>query len=317
VLFKTDSDKTSPFIDLGNDINLRFYLTTGRSDEFFNITKLDTTKRYVVGNKLYFTNNTGNAENDSSNPEELTHVIIDRSFAQLFTYSFSLTSAHTKTKFKMTDDKGNSVSVGKDADGNDLATTLNLSRDDSKQFQQQVDLRNKRSGIYTITIRNNADTTTLKEETILIDNEALQQGVLGLVDIKYDTATNHIYGATEYYQLKFNRKMAYWKYLVVNKTTTVALADLSIEDSPTGGGAPYANVDFNAEGPDIVKGFNAMVFKSDDEITSFEVPKPSIQLVLTTGVDDKVIIEHLPNPPLNTVEKENGGDIEKEIFVFI
>ncbi len=324
VLFKADSDKTSPFIDLGEDVGLRFYLTSERSDEFFNTTKLDTTEKYVVGNKLYFTNDPGNASSDPGTPEVLTHNLIDKAFARLFTYTFSLNTTHTKTKFKMTDSEGNLVSVGKDADGNDLPTTLNLTRDDSKQFQQQVDIRNKATGIYTITITNDADAITLKEETVLIDDGAIQQGVLGIVDIKYNTPTGHMYGATEYYQLKFERKMAFWKYLVVNKTQSIDLSDpatnLSIEDSPTGGGPPYINVNFDLEGtephPDIkVKGFDTVVFKSSDAIPSYEEPKLNVKLVLKPS--DKVVVEHLSNPPVNTVEKENGGDLEKEIFVFI
>lgn len=324
VLFKADSDRTSPFIDLGKDVDLRFYLTTERSDAFFNITHLDTAKKYVAGNKLYFSNDPNNASTDAASPEVLSHTLLDKAFAPLFTYSFSLASTHTKAKFKMADSGGNLVSVGKDATGNDLPTTLSLKRDDSKQFRQQVDLRNKAKGIYTITITNDSGAATLREETILIDDGALEQGVLGIVDIKYDTATGHMYGATEYYRIKFERKRTFWKYLIVNKTQSLNLSDpttnLSIEDSLTGGGPPYAKVDFNLEGSEPhssikVKGFDTVVFKSSDEIPSYEEPKLNVKLVLKPS--DQVMVEHLANPPANTVEKENGGDIEKEIFVFI
>lgn len=324
VLFKADSDRTSPFIDLGPDIVFRFYLTTEGSDAFFNITKLDTANNYVVGNKLYFTNNPAQASADPESPEVLTHTLLDRAFTKLFTYSFSLGTTHTKTKFKMADSEGNLVSVGKDAAGNDLPTILNLTRDDSKQFHQQVDVRNKVSGVYTITITNDSGATILREETVLIDDQSTGQGILGIVDIKYNTATGHMYGATEYYRLRFERKTAFWKYLVVNKTKSLNLSDpttnLSIEDSPSGGGPPYANVDFNLEGTEPhtsikVKGYDTVVFKSSDKIPSFEEPKLNVKLVLKPS--DQVMVEHLSNPPANTVEKENGGDIEKEIFVFI
>lgn len=324
VLFKTGNDKISPFINLGTDVNFRFYIKTERRDEFFNITKLDASKKYEAGNKLYFSNNPANASTDISNPEVLTHTLIDKAFGKLFTYSFSLTSAHIKTKFKLFDSDGNLVSAGKDSAGNDLSTVINLIRDDSKMFHQQVDLRNKANGIYTISIKNDADTVLLKEETVLIDNEGISQNVIGIFDIKYDTLSNHMYGATEFYKLQFNRKTAFWKYYVVNKSQTLDLADvatsLDIEDSLTGSGPPYVNVNFTREGDEPhattkVKGFDTVIFKSSAEIPSFEQPKLNVKLVLKP--DDKVMVEHLSNPPFNSVEKENGGDIEKEIFVFI
>ena len=324
VLFKADSDLTSPFIDLGREQHFRFYLTTERSDEFYNITQLDTTKKYVPGNKIHFKNVPTNASTDSNSPEVLTHTLIDKAFSKLFTYTFSLISTHTKTKFKMADSNGTLVSVGKDTDGNDLPTTLSLSRDDTKRFHSQVDLRSKKSGVYTITITNDSETTTLKEETVLIDNDGVQQGVLGIVDVIYDSATTHLYGATEFYEIRFSRKSTFWKYFIVNKTASLDLSDtathLSIEDSPTGSGPPYVNVNFTRVGDEPhatrkVNGYDTVIFKSSAEIPSFETPKLNVQLVLKPS--DKVMVEHLANPPVNTPEKENGGDIEKEIFVFI
>ncbi len=324
VLFKTAADKVSPFIDLGSELRFRFYLTSERSDEFFNITQLDTTKNYEVGNKVHFSNVPANASTVKITPEVLTHTLIDKAFGKLFTYTFSLSTTHTKTKFRMTDSNGVLVSVGKDAEGNDLPTTLSLSRDNEKKFHRQVDLRNKKSGVYTITITNDSESTTLKEETVLIDNNGVQQGILGIVDINYETATNHIYGATEFYEIRFSRKSAFWKYYIVNKTGALDLSDLatnlSIEDSPTGSGPPYINVNFNRIGDEPhatkkVNGFDTVIFKSSAEIPSFENPKLNVQLVLKPA--DKVMVEHLANPPINTPEKDNGGDIEKEIFVFI
>lgn len=324
VLYKAARDGIAPFIDLGKDVTLRFYVVAKRTDEFFNITKLDTAQKYKAGNKLYFANDPANPSTDSNSPEILTHSLLDKAFGKLFTYSFSLTSTHTKTKFKMSDSDGNLVAVGKDTDGNDLPTVLDLARDDSKMFHQQVDLRNKPSGIYTITITNDSGTIDLLEETVFIDNDVLEQGVLGIVDIVYTSATDHIYGTTEFYKIQFERKKAFWKYYVVNKTKTIDLTDattnLSIEDSITGGGPPYANVNFDREGAEPhattkINGLDTVIFKSDAEIPSFEAPKLNVKLVLKPS--DKVMVEHLSNPPVNSVVKENGGDSEKEIFVFI
>ena len=318
VIFKTDTDTISPFVDLGPDLNLRFYLTTENSNEFFNITKLDN---YEAGNKLYFSNIPANASNDSSNPEALTHSLIDKAFAKLFTYSFTLTTNHTITKFRIEDSDGQPVSPGKDANGNDLPTTLTLNRDDAQVFSQQVDLRDKPNGVYTIFIDNQAN-INLKTETVLIDNEGIAQGILGVVDIKY-IAVNTIYVNTDYFRLQFDRKTTIWKYFIVNKSKNVDLntTSLKIEDSPSGGGPPYAHVDFIVDGaqPNAtvqVKGFETVIFKSNAVIPSFEQPKLNVQL-LDDGIPNKELVKHLPNPPVNSVEKKNGIDLEKEIFVFI
>ncbi|WP_299222249.1 hypothetical protein [uncultured Aquimarina sp.] len=325
VLYKTMSDHISPFIDLGKDVNFRFYIIVDRSDEFLNITKLETGKKYEAGNKLYFSNDPVMASSDKDAPEIINHTLVDKAFGKLFTYSFSLSTNHIKTKLEVEDNQGQLVSIGKDTDGNDLPTTIELTRDNLKVFSQQIDLRNKPSGIYKIVIKNMAgDIPPLREETVLIDNEAFNQSILGILDIKYDTAFNHIYGDTEFYKLQFDRKSTFWKYFIINKSNNIDLSipatSLSIEDSISGGGAAYSNVNFIREGDEPhattkIKGYDTVIFKSDDTIPIFEDPKLNVELRLTP--DDKVLVEHLPNPPFNTVEKENGGDIEKEIFVFI
>ncbi|MEL6811872.1 MAG: hypothetical protein AAFP76_11095, partial [Bacteroidota bacterium] len=331
-LFKVATDKTSPFIDLGADVNFRFYLETERSDEFYNITDLNTnggTIKYEAGNKLHFSNVPANFSIDESNPESLEHVLVDRAFGNLFTYSYSLTTNHVKTSFRVRNSDGQFVSVGKDTDGNPLPTALILTRDDAKVFHRQVDLRDQPNGVYTIVINNvvgnNPGPDLLKEETILLDNEAVSRGVLGIVDITYN-ATNDLYGSTKYYGLKFSRKTTIWKYFIVNKSNNIDLSppppNLSIIDSVNGSGLPYNNVSFVREGDEPhattrVKGFDTVIFKSDSEIPSFERPKTSVQLRHNPG--GEIIVEHLANPPVNTVEKYNSIDdtIEKEIFVFI
>ena len=317
VIFKTETNKIDPFINVGPDANFRFYITTEKSSEFFNITKLEN---YVAGNKLYFTNVPVNESIDSTNPETLTHTLIDSASGKLFTYSFSLTTNHTKTKLRIENNEGELVSPGKDSDGNDLPTTLTLTRNDSKSFSQQIDLRTKPNGIYTIFIENLAQDTNLKTETVFVDNEATRQGVLGIVDIKY-SAVNTIYVDTNYYELHFDRKTTIWKYFIVNKSNNVDFntTNLKIEDSLSGGGTPYAHVDFVLEGaqPNAttqIKGFETVIFKSNVVIPSFEHPKLNVQLL---DQSDNELVKHLPNPPFNAVEKDNGGIIEKEIFVFI
>lgn len=331
-LYKAASDPTLPFIDMGTEVSFRFYLTAERSDEFYNISNLDTnggTTKYKAGNKLHFSNVPANFSTDQNNPETLEHVLIDRAFGKLFTYSYSLTTNHVKTTFRVRNSEGQFVSVGKDTDGNDLPTTLILTRDDLKVFHRQVDLREQPDGIYTVLINNvvgnNPGPDLLKEETLLLDDEAVSRGVLGVVDIVYN-ATNDLYVGTKYYNLKFSRKETIWKYYIVNKSNSIDLSppppNLSIIDSVSGSGLPYSNVGFTREGDEPhattkIKGYDTVIFKSDNEIPSFERPKTNVQLFHNPG--GKIVVEHLANPPVNTVEKYNSIDdtIEKEIFVFI
>ena len=319
VIFKTDTNQTDPFINLGPDVNFRFYITTENSSEFFNITKLDN---YTAGNKLYFTNNPAAPQSTSDAPEMLDHTLIDKAFGKLFTYSYTLPATQTNVtaNFRIEDSAGNPVSPGKDADGNPLGLLITLTRDDSRAFSQQVDLRDQPSGVYTIFLDNLTDTVNLNTLTVFIDNDGLSQGILGIVDITYN-ALNTIYVDTDFFRLRFERKTTVWKYYIVNKTLGVDLntTNLRIEDSDPIGGDPYAHIDFILEGaqPNVstqIKGFETVIFKSDGSIPSFEQPKLNVQLL-----DDanKEIVKHLPNPPLNSVEKENSGTIEKEIFVFI
>ncbi len=319
VLFKTDANQTDPFIHLGTDVRFRFYITTENSSEFFNITKLDG---YSAGNKLYFTNNPAAPQSSSDAPEVLNYALIDEAFGKLFTYSYTLPGNQTNVtaNFRIENSAGNTVSPGKDANGDPLDLIIPLTRDDSRVFSQQVDLRDKPSGFYTIFLDNLNGTINLDTLTVFIDNDGLDSGVLGVVDINY-TAQNTIYADTDYFQLHFERKTTVWKYYIINKSqgidfnTTV----LRIEDSDPVNGDPYAHIDFLLEGaqPNAntqVKGFETVIFKSDGSIPSFEQPKLNVHLL---DNNNKEIVQHLPNPPVNAVEKDNSGTIEKEIFVFI
>jgi hypothetical protein len=141
----------------------------------------------------------------------------------------------------VTDAEGNPVSVGKDGNGNPLPNAVTLSKSSNNTFEQQIDLRDFKRGRYLISIRNAAETVTLKTEEIYVDEQLERENILGIVDIVYETASANLYGETEEYKLQFRNAETFWKYYIVNKSRNINLAtdSLLIVDSGSVNGSPY------------------------------------------------------------------------------
>ncbi len=322
VLYKTLDDEVTPLIDLGKDLKFTFVLKLDVNAEFFNITDLDesVSKVHNSANIIYFKNDPTSASDDPFSPEPINHSIIDKVRSSLFTYQFEVTSNPAQVLLIVTDEAG-PVSVGKEVDGTPFDTTLTLSISELNSFLQQIDLRNRPKGKYTITIRDIGDTTTLKEEVIYVDNVLVPQKIVGVIDLVYDTANNEIYGDTEEYQLVFERKNTMWKYLVVNKSNKVDLTaqDLTIVDEGIATG-PYVINTFAREGSEPhssirINDLDTVIFKSNIPIPFYEQPKINLELKTSPG-DDK-LVTHLPNPAHSGLIKKESGDQLSEIYVFI
>jgi len=328
VLYRAQDDEVTPFVELSADLKLTFVLRVENKAEFLNISDLDESpsKKYRSSNILHFSNDPSSASIDADSPEPVTHELLDSLRNALFTYAFTLETPPSEVLLRVRNSGGDLVSVGKTAEGAPLPTTLTLELNDDGSYSQQVDLRAQPAGTYSVTIRNSGDTDTLKEEKIYVSDELASRDILGVVDILYESATGHLYGDTEQYDLRFNRKESIWKYFIVNKNQTAELSDdpLSLPDLEivdNGNGSPvYTTATFNREGdaPHAnikVNGLDTVIFKSVDPIPFFEVPKAEVQL--KTSSDDTVLIEHLPNPSHSGAVKELGGELESEIYVFI
>ena len=324
LLYRTQDDEVTPLIDMGSDLRLTFYLTAEDKQQFFNVTNLDEspTKRISASNIIYFTNNPAAASNDPNSPESIAHTILDSLRSPLFTYEFQLIAGPAQVLFRVADANGSLVSVGAETDGTPLPTTLTLDKMTGESYSQQIDLRDKPKGIYTITVRDLADTTTLKEEKVYLDGQLAGQRIFGIVDIFYDAVGGHIYGATEEYLIQFTRRETIWKYYVVDKNGKVDLAanDLLISDQGPGGGDPYNVYSFTREGAepnaDIrVNDLDTVIFKSDLPIPFFEIPKLNLELRKNPG--NQEVITHLPNPSHSGVIKDDAGDLASEVHVFI
>lgn len=321
ILYRARDDEITPFIDLPPDLRLTFFMTVENEPKFQNVTDLDESPsvQYSSSNILYFTNNPAAASDDTTNPEVITHELIDALKGRLFTYSFNLPSPPANVLLKVRNSSNEPVSTGKTADGTPLPTTVPIEQNDDGGFSHQIDLRGKPAGKFTFTIRNSADDTTLKEEAFYIDDELAPRDITGIVDIVYDAATGHLYDTTEEFQLRFKNKETVWKYFIVNKTRKIDLSvdDLSISDTGTD---TYPMVTFTRQGNEphdtvAIGGLDTVIFKSDDPIPFRDMPKASIKLKNLT--DSIVLIEDLPNPSHDGVVKKTGSVLESEIYVFI
>lgn len=248
ILYRTLDDETTPFVELGKDQHFTFVIKTGNIAGLLNITDLDESlsRPFGTGKIVYLKNNPANVSFNKNNPEILSHEIIDSLRGPLFTYQFNINGNPSTVKIIVTDAEGNPVSVGRDANGDPLPTTINLSISTNNTFEQQIDLRDLQWGRYQITVRNTADTLTLKTEEIYVDEQLERENILGIVDFVYDAASDNLYGNTEEYKLQFRNTDTFWKYYIVNKSQNIDLStdSLLITDTGSVNGSPYEINDF-------------------------------------------------------------------------
>ena len=243
VLYRAGDDETTPFVNLGQDQLFTFVLNSGNIPGLQNITNLDEShsKTFKTGNILYFKNSPANASSNKNNPEILSYEIIDSLRSRAFDYKFSISGNPASVKMVVTDSSGTAVSVGKDGNGNPLPTTLPISINSTNSFEQQIDLSTFTKGRFLITILNDAETITLKEEKIYADEILEKLNILGVAEILYESASGHLYNSTEEYRLQLKKADTTWKYFIVNKSKNLDLSteSLKISDNSSVNGSPY------------------------------------------------------------------------------
>lgn len=324
VLYRTWEDEITPVVDLGKDVKFTFYLKPENPVEFFNITDLDesASRKFQSSNILHFVNDPANASADPINPETISHRLVDMLTHQIFNYEFTLSSGPATVLLRVHDENGNLVSIGKGADGTPFPTTVTVAKSADGIYRQQIDLRAYASGKFNIVIRDTADTGTLKEAIVYADSSLASQPVLGIIDIVYETGTDHIYADIEEYHVSFRRRETIWKYFIVDKNRKVDLVtnDLAIVDTGAGGGSPYDVYNFTRQGAEPhgtirINGADTVVFSSSVPIPFYELPKLNLELRKTPS--DQRIITSLPNPSHGGIIKDEAGSAASEIYVFI
>lgn len=243
ILYRTLDDEETPLAELEMNQVFTFYIKAENQAGLLNITNLNESaeKTYAAGKIVYFTNNPVSASVNQGNPEILTNKIIDSLRGPLFTYQFQISGNPLHVIMIVSDELGNPVPVGKDAEGNSYPLKINLTANSENYFYQQIDLRNQKTGRYQVRILDVTETITLKSEDIYVDGQLEKDNILGIVDIRYNSLTNHLYGATEEYKLQFRYTETYWKYFVVNKSRNIDFASdsLVITDAGALNGTPY------------------------------------------------------------------------------
>lgn len=249
LLYRAQDDESTPVIDLSRDQKFVFGIKSDNSAGLQNVTNFDesVSKPFRTGNILLFKNNPANASTNKNNPEILMMEIIDSLRSRLFTYRFKISGNPLKVKMVVTNESGNPVSVGVDGNGDPLAEILPVSINSSDYFEQQIDLGKYKKGQFLITILNDAETITLKQEKIYADELLEKQNILGVIDIKYESSSGHLYGETEEYKLQFVKAETAWKYFIVNKSRNIDLSSesLKIVDAGSTNGSPYSVNDFS------------------------------------------------------------------------
>lgn len=322
VLYRAENDGVSPLVPL-NELKLRFAITVQDSAMFQAITKLDesASKKFRSTNILMFRNNPDNHSNNSDDPEKLIHTLIDSVENSLFTYSFNPADPPDELIFSIENDKGVAVSPGKDAEGNPIPEKIKLSKLDDGSFKQQVDLRGRRPGIFTISIyESESDEDPLNEKRVFVDEELSGKKLLGILELTCGTDDGELYDEIQEYSLRFTRLESFWKYLIVNKYKKVTGPEgLEIEDKGADNSEHYTSTSFSRLEPETGESFNVngletIRFRSVDPIPFFEIPRPSVRLKNADGI---VFIEHLPNPSPSATTKMIEGHPVSEIYVYI
>jgi hypothetical protein len=322
VLYRAEEDGVSPLVAL-SELKLRFAISISDSVMFQTVTNLDESdsKKFLSSNILLFRNNPVNHSGDSDEPEKLNHTLIDSVESPLFTFSLKPEDPPGELYFRLENDMGEAVSPGKDADGNPLPDTVEISKLDDGSFNQQVDLRGRAAGIYTISVlESETDEDPLYVKKVFVDEELSGKNLQGILELTCGTESGDLYTEIQEYSLSFVRRESFWKYLIVNKYDKInETEELEIEDKGADDSEFYSPTGFsrleNEPGESfMVNGYETIRFRSADPIPFFEIPRPSVRLRNAGGI---VFIKHLPNPSPSATPKMVDGQPESEIYVYI
>ncbi|MBN3584710.1 hypothetical protein JYB64_20130 [Algoriphagus aestuarii] len=322
LLYRAGEDEVSPISPLKVPLSFFFYLESENPAALLQITDLDEGSIKYDSSKLpFFTNSPAQASTDPSSPEILSYRLLDGTRPKNFSLDLKLNPTPTSVRIKIRNAKNEIISPGRSQTGEWLPDLTEVLPDSQGNFRFIFDLKGKREGVYTFTLRDEGDTTDLWTKKYFLADDISRKS-LGLVEIRYENAPAHLYGPKEYYQLEFSSKESLWTYFVVNGNQKIDLLtnNLSIEDDGNEGSVPYGTYNFSQIGAspnaDIkLNGKETVVFRSQSKIPYFEIPKLNLKLVKTPG--NQVLIPSLPNPSRSAPTKDFGGETNTEIYVYI
>lgn len=322
LLYRAEEDETTPISPLKVPLSFFFYLNSENIGSFLQITDLNEGSTEFESGKIpYFFNTPAQASTDNLAPEVLSYQLLDGARPKVFSLDLSLNPTPTSVRIKIRNSKDEIISSGKSQAGEWLPDLVEVFPDTQGNFRFIFDLKGRKEGIYTFTLRDESDTTDLWTKKYFLADDFSGKS-MGLIELSYTTAPAHLYGSKEYYQLEFTSKESLWTYYVVNGNQKIDLvtSNLSIQDDGNEGTVPYGTYNFSQIGasPNVdikLNGKETVVFRSQSKIPYFETPKLNLKLVKTPG--NQVLIPSLPNPSRSAPTKEFGGDTNTEIYVYI
>jgi hypothetical protein len=323
VLFRAKLDLNSPEVSLAPPLAFHFLIQSTNPTQFFAVTKLSKGSRtYQSGDFLAFENSPADASEDKANPEKINLDIWDGVRSKTFTSRVKINSDPSKVLLQVKNSEGEKIPSGLDAIGTPLALDLQLTPDDKGEFLLKVDLKGKREGKYTLTLRNEADTEDLWKKHYFLTSDSEGKTALGLLKISYISNPAKLYGEKEYYAINLKRKATKWTYIIISQNRKIDLgsAQLSIRDKGNPPDSPYGTYNFQQIGdaPNIdlkINNAETVIFKSQVPIPFFESPKLNLELRRKPG--NRVLYGNLPNPARTGNIKLTAGEETSEIYVFI
>ncbi len=322
LLYRAEEDESTPISPLKVPLSFFFYLESENPGSFFQITDLDEGSTAFGAEKTpYFFNSPAQASTDDSAPEVLSYRLLDGARPKTFSLDLRLNPTPTSVRIKIRNAKNEFISPGKSQNGEWLPDLTEVFTDSQGNFRFIFDLQGRKEGIYTFTLRDEGDTTDLWTKNYFLADDFSGKSI-GLMELRYEAAPAHLYGAKEYYQLEFTSKESLWTFYVVNGNQKIDLVtnNLSIQDDGNEGSVPYDTYNFSQIGAspnaDIkLNGKETVVFRSQSKIPYFETPKLNLKLVKSPG--NQVLIPNLPNPSRSAPTKDFGGETNTEIYVYI
>ncbi|RAI84829.1 hypothetical protein [Algoriphagus yeomjeoni] len=322
LLYRAEEDEITPLTPVTLPQSFFFFFKPENPAAFLQVTDLDNgSEEFQAGKLPFFRNTPVNASTASENPEELSYQLLDGLRPKAFSLQLTLDPTPASVRIKVRNAAGEIVSAGKDSTGNPLPDGYEMMPDQNGLFRILFDLKGRREGVYTFTLRNSGDTDDLWSKKYWLGESSSSQP-FGLIELRFQATPNHLYGATEFYQVSFSRKESRWTYYVVNgnKKVDLVTTQLRIQDLGNVGSVPYGSYTFDQIGTSPsaevkINNLDTVVFRSQNKIPYFEIPKLNFQLRRTPG--NQILIPNLPNPSRSAPTKQSGGEANSEIYVFI
>lgn len=297
---------------------LQFGINLNNAAKFLAISQLNETtpaKEFLGNQKIYFSNDGLNSN--------LKYQIIDGIVGDLMSLNFTL-PPHTEVNLRINSSTENNLVIAYGTDGLPINGPYKIKSNNQKVFEKLLDMAKLPDGLYSISIKNAADTgNDLLSYKIFKSNELSAQSIFGVLELKLP-ASNAVVTETKFL-INFLRKSTTWKYYVINQSGIdlddfeLLVKDKSLDGTPSGNPV-YAKYTFAgtlvpANDPDPINKIadaDILLFKSNVKIPFYQKVKVGLELSKKDGGTEIVLTKNLPNP----IPEKQAGE-ESKIYVYV